>query len=430
MKIAIIGAGVSGLVAAYRLHHRHQVTVFEANDYPGGHAQTVRVDVDGESFDLDTGFMVFNNWTYPEFNRLLDTLQVKSRATTMSFSVRDEQSGLEYNGSSLNALFAQRGNLLRRKFYRMLVDILRFNQLAKSTAQDLSDKTTVQEFVRQHRLSQAFTDFYLLPMGAAIWSCPPGKFAEFPVRFIAEFYRNHGLLNLRSRPTWSVVAGGSRVYVDALTREFRDHIRLDCPIANVHRMTDYVVIKPLHGPAEPYDHVIFACHSDQALKILADGATSKEREILSAFPYQKNLAVLHTDTSLLPQNRRAWACWNYRLRTGERNTAANVTYNLNLLQGIAARRTFCVTLNDDSTINPQLILKKIEYHHPVFTTERASAQARHSELINSNRTSFCGAYWGNGFHEDGVVSGLKVASSLETASSRVSLSMIPAGRQA
>ncbi len=270
---------------------------------------------------------------------------------------------------------------------------------------------TVGEFLARHRFSRAFADDYLLPMGSAIWSCPIGTFARFPIRFIVDFYHNHGLLNVVKRPTWRVVDGGSRIYVQAMIRGFRDRIRLRTPVETVRRYADRVEVQPRGGRAESFDHVIFACHSDQALRILGADATGTEREVLAAFPYERNVAVLHTDVSLLPSRRRAWASWNYRLG-GDDSAPASVTYNMNILQGIRSRHTFCVTLNDETRIGPERVLRRIEYHHPVFTNRRAAAQARHTELQAANRTSFCGAYWRNGFHEDGVTSALAVVGAL------------------
>lgn len=413
MNIAVIGAGISGLVAAYRLHPGHDVTVFEANDYPGGHTNTVEVDFDGERHAIDTGFIVFNDWTYPNFVGLLDELGVVSRPTTMSFSVHDDRTGLEYNGHSLSTLFAQRRNLLRPSFYRMLADIARFNREARRLVAERDDETTVEQFLSRHGYSQAFAEQYLFPMGAAIWSCPTGTFAQFPIRFIVDFYHSHGLLNVRRRPTWRTVEGGSRTYVQAMTRGFRDRIRLQTPVQSVRRVANQVEVQPRGGEVESFDHVIFACHSDQALRILDKDATDNEREILAAFPYERNMAILHTDISVLPRTRRAWASWNYR-SSGNDSALANVTYNMNILQGIRSRHTFCVTLNDDSRIAPDRVLGRFEYHHPIFTTRRAAAQARHAELLGANRTSYCGAYWGNGFHEDGVVSALAVVDAIRS----------------
>ena len=422
MKIAIIGAGISGLTAAYRLSLTHEITLFEANDYPGGHTNTVDVELDGERQAIDTGFIVFNDRTYPNFIKLVEELGVRSQPTSMSFSVRCDAANLEYNGSSLNGLFAQRRNLLRPSFYRMLADIVRFNREAPGLAlsRPESDETTVREFLARHRYSREFAEHYLLPMGAAIWSCPIGTFENFPIRFIIEFYRNHGLLSIRNRPTWRVIEGGSRNYVAKMTERFPDRIRLSTAIEQVRRSAKEVTVIPRNGLPESFDHVIFACHSDQALRMLTD-PTAAERDVLSEFPYERNIAVLHTDRSVLPKRRRAWASWNYHLAgrssrsgpsSGASGQAATVTYQMNLLQNLRSQHVFNVTLNSDETIDPAKVLRRFEYHHPIFTVRRAAAQARHRDLINVNRTSFCGAYWGNGFHEDGVVSALRVCESL------------------
>jgi predicted NAD/FAD-binding protein len=418
MKIAIIGAGISGLTAAYRLSPWHDITVFEANDYLGGHTQTVDVEVQGERQVIDTGFIVFNDRTYPNFVQLLNELGVPSRPTSMSFSVRCDTANLEYNGSSLNGLFAQRRNLLRPRFYRMLRDILRFNRETPELilSRPATHEITVGEFLAKQHYSREFAEYYLLPMGAAIWSCPVGTFENFPIRFIVEFYRNHGLLSIRHRPTWRVIDGGSRTYVVKMAKRFHDCVRLKTPIQQVIRSPEMICVKPQGGPSECFDHLVFACHSDQALRSLSD-PTTVEREVLSEFPYERNIAVLHTDRSVLPKRRHAWASWNYRL-TGQRwnNTealgSATVTYQMNLLQHLQSKHVFNVTLNSDKQIDPAKVLRRFEYHHPIFTVRRAAAQARHHELINVNRTSYCGAYWGNGFHEDGVVSALRVCDAL------------------
>ncbi len=422
MKIAIIGAGISGLTAAYRLSAAHEVTLFEANDYLGGHTNTVDVEIDGERHAIDTGFIVFNDWTYPKFISLLDELGVASQATSMSFSVRCDAANLEYNGSSLNGLFAQRRNLLRPSFYRMLRDIMRFNRDAPELVlgRTATDETTVGEFLARQRYSREFAEHYLLPMGAAIWSCPVGTFANFPIRFIVEFYKNHGLLSVRHRPTWRVIDGGSQTYVAKMAERFRGRIRLSTPVESVRRSANQVVVAPRNGSPGTFDHVVFACHSDQALRMLAD-PTVTERDVLSEFPYGRNIAVLHTDHTVLPKRRRAWASWNYRLTGSSASNAeqsATVTYQMNLLQHLRSTHVFNVTLNSDERIDPAKVLRRFEYHHPIFTVRRAAAQARHRELINVNRTSFCGAYWGNGFHEDGVVSAWRVCEALVPKESR------------
>lgn len=400
------------MVAAYHLCRDHAITLFEANGYLGGHTNTVEVTVAGQRQAVDTGFIVFNDRTYPAFVRLLDELRVPSFATDMSFSVRCQQSGLEYCGSSLNGLLAQRKNLLRPAFYRLVRDILRFNRLAPRQFNGLRHDQTVDDYIASQGLSREFAEWYLLPMGSAIWSCPRTSFGRFPIRFIIEFYRHHGLLSLTDRPTWRVVEGGSRTYVERLTRPFLDRTRTNSPVVGVRRDQLGVQIIPRGQPAEVFDHVVFACHSDQALRMLGDGATPLEHEVLEAFPYQKNIAVLHTDRRMLPRSRRAWASWNYLLPTNG-DDGATVTYHMNRLQHLQSSEEICVTLNGEQQIDPAKILRRFEYQHPVFTTRRQLAQARHSDLLLANRTSYCGAYWGNGFHEDGVQSGLAVCAALQ-----------------
>lgn len=407
MKIAIIGAGISGLVAADSLQAQHDVTLFEANDYLGGHTNTVDVEVGGEQQAIDTGFIVFNHQTYPNFTRLLDELQVPSKPTSMTFSFRCDRTGLEYRGADLNGLFAQRSNLLSWRFHSMLIDLLHFNKQAQRLLDRLDDTMTVGSFFEQHRFSREFIEHYFLPMGSAIWSCPRGAIAHFPIRFILEFYRNHGLLSVRARPQWRVVVGGSRQYVAALLRRFQGSVRANCPVRSVIRKEGAVEVRTA-GCSACFDHVVFACHSDEALRMLGADATPAEREILSAFPYEENVAVLHTDPSVLPRCRRAWASWNFRSHDDEHRDKATVTYNMNILQGLHSQQLFCVTLNDETSIAPERVLRRMIYHHPVFTSARRATQRRHPELINQNRTSFCGAYWGNGFHEDGVNSALAV----------------------
>lgn len=418
MRIAIVGAGVSGLCAAYWLRERHRVTLLEANDYLGGHTHTVDVELDGQRHAIDTGFIVFNDRTYPTFSSLLKELGIASRPTEMSFSVRCERTGLEYNGSSLSGLFDQRANLLRPRYWRMLFDIARFNRDGTRLAlarhrQSNADSETVGAFLRRRGYGLEFAQHYLLPMGSAIWSCPTDCFADFPIQMIVEFFHNHGLLSLRDRPTWRVVAGGAKQYVAALAARIQLHgrILLSTPIARITRHPDGVEVAPREGSAEWFDHVILACHANQALRLLSDPSTA-EQQILSAFPYERNLAVLHTDTSLLPSRRRAWASWNYRIVSNP-SARATVTYCMNILQGLRSEQVLCVTLNHEERIDPSKILGRFVYEHPVFSARRASARTSHEELISTRRTSYCGAYWGNGFHEDGVVSAAAVCRALE-----------------
>jgi uncharacterized protein len=405
VRIAIIGAGISGLAVARSLKSTYEITLFDAGKYAGGHVNTVSVEWNNERHDIDTGFIVFNDRTYPQFSQLLDDLGVPSVPTTMSFSVRCDLTGLEYNGSSLNTVFSQRLNLFRPRFLKMLQDILRFNRNGPQDLLRIKEDQTVGEYLREEGYSARFAEKYLFPMGAAIWSCPMKQFEEFPIRFILEFYHNHGLLSLRDRPQWRVVCGGSKQYIDRMIEPFRDRIRLNHAVRRVRRLADSVEVTHERG-CEYFDEVVFACHSDQALHMLAD-PDPLETELLSAFPYFKSTAVLHTDISVLPKIRRAWASWNYHIPS-EHGNRPTLTYNMNILQHIRSKDTFCVTLNEEHLIDPRKIIASFEYAHPIFTVNRARVQRRHQELIRHRRTSYCGAYWRNGFHEDGLVSALNV----------------------
>ena len=410
MRVAIIGSGIAGNVAAYKLRQDHDITVFEANSYVGGHTNTVDVEEDGQKIAVDTGFIVFNDRTYPNFIRLLDEIGQESQPSEMTFSVRAADNAVEYCGSSLNGLFAQRRNVVRPSFYGMIADILRFNKSMLAVAENLDDSTSVGEFLRSNGYSKSFVDHYIVPMAAAIWSAEPVAVLRMPLGFLVRFFANHGLLQLQDRPQWRVICGGSREYVSKLTQGHRDQIRLNSPAQSVSRTAAGVEIQSAEGGREIFDHVFFACHSDQALQLLADPSTA-ERDILSAIRYQKNEAILHTDASLMPRSQRAWAAWNYHLpRDATRSVA--VTYNMNILQKLRTREQYCVTLNNADEIDPAKILQRIEYEHPIFSRAMVAAQARHSE-INRDRTFFCGAYWRNGFHEDGVVSALNAVEHFE-----------------
>jgi predicted NAD/FAD-binding protein len=410
VKIAVIGAGIAGNVAAWHLCRRHEVTVFEAGSHVGGHTHTHEVEQDGRHYAVDTGFIVYNDWTYPNFVRLLEDLGVASQDSSMSFSVRDERSGLEYNGTSLNGLFAQRANVLRPSFLRMLRDIVRFNREAPGLLAQTKEPA-LGEYLRAERYGRHFIEHYLIPMGAAIWSTDPALMLAFPARYFVRFLHNHGMLSVNARPQWRVIQGGSARYVEKLTAPFRDRIRLNAPIAWVRRMPGHVLIKPCEGEIARFDAVFLACHSDQALALLRD-ATAAEREVLGAIGYQRNEAVLHTDTALMPRSRRAWAAWNYHLPDGPRH-GATLTYNMNILQSLDAPRPFLVTLNRSDAIDERHVIRRIAYDHPLYTPAAVAAQARHHEINGVQRTWFCGAYWGFGFHEDGVVSALKALEHFE-----------------
>ncbi|MEM9411683.1 MAG: FAD-dependent oxidoreductase [Planctomycetota bacterium] len=410
MKIAIIGAGISGLVAAYRLQKHHQIDIFEANSYVGGHTNTIAVQEKNNELAVDTGFIVFNDRTYPNFIKLLAEWGVEYQKTLMSFSVKCDRTGLEYRGADFNGLFAQRTNLFNPKFLRLLYDLVRFKKIANPLLRDQDNVETVGSFLHRHGFSEPFIEQYFLPMGSAIWSCPTGTFMDFPIAFITEFYHNHGLLGVSDRPQWYVIKGGSKQYVVKLLQQLDANIRTDYAIQKVTRAGDSVELH-VADSVHRYDHVVMACHADQALDLLHGSATEIEREILSAFPYGKNIATLHTQSDVLPKNRRAWAAWNYHRGLVERDQAS-VTYNMNILQGIRSNKTYCVTLNDSGSILEQNIIRQIPYAHPIFNVRRKAMQKRHHELVGHQKISYCGAYWGNGFHEDGVVSGLAVADSL------------------
>ena len=405
MRIAVIGGGISGLSAAWMLSQQHEVTVFEAERRPGGHSHTVEFNLAGQNYAIDVGFIVYNDRTYPLFMELLRLLQVPGVATEMSFAVRCDRTGMEYSGTSLNGLFAQRSNLLSPSFLRMVLDILRFNSLGTADADVVGSTETVGQYLQRRGFGRGFRDHYLLPMGAAIWSCPMGTFADFPIQFILEFYRNHGLLSLTNRPQWYTIPGGSRSYVNRLIEPFADRIVSGTAVRRIRRSETGVTVMTDTGEAV-FDEVVLACHSDQALALL-EQPTASETRILSGFPYSMNDVVLHTDESILPRSRRAWSAWNYRVGQGP-DAHATVTYNMNILQHIRSPHTFCVTLNDTDSIRPDRILSRHRFSHPIFTTQRAALQQEHRSLIRTQRTSFCGAWWGNGFHEDGVRSALAV----------------------
>jgi predicted NAD/FAD-binding protein len=414
VNIAIIGSGISGLTSAYLLNRSHEITLFEAGDWIGGHTHTIEVTVDGQRYAVDTGFIVFNDWTYPNFIRLLGQLGVGFKPTEMSFSVTDPDSGLEYNGNNFNSLFAQRRNLLSPGFWGMLRDILRFN---KEALRDLDEHriaadTTLDQYLKAGGYGERFILHYIVPMGAAIWSMSMADMLGFPLQFFVRFFKHHGLLSVGNRPQWCVIEGGASAYIAPLTASFKDKIRLNCPVTRVEREADGVVI---HSPAgsERFDKVVFACHSDQALQLLAEPSAA-EQSILGALPYADNEIVLHTDTHLLPKQKLAWASWNYRLGAAG-HTRATVTYDMNILQGIQSETTFCVSLNQSAGISPFKVLAKYTYAHPQFSLKAVAAQGRWEELNGAQHTYYCGAYWANGFHEDGVVSALRVARSLGEA---------------
>lgn len=412
MKIAIIGSGIAGNTIAYHLNKKHDVTVFEAESHIGGHTHTHHIKHEGNEYNVDTGFIVFNDRTYPNFIALLDELKVAWQPSEMSFSVQCEKTGLEYNGTNLNSLFAQRRNLFKPSFHKMIRDILRFN---KTSLELLADGNEIKlgDYLQQGNYSQQFIDHYIIPMGSAIWSTEARQMLDFPARFFVRFFHHHGMLTVNNRPQWRTITNGSASYVSALTESFKDKIRLNTSVESVRRLAASVRVKPLHGEEEKFDYVFFACHSDQALKLLSD-KKANEIEILSAIPYQENTIFLHHDISMMPKRKLAWAAWNYHV-TNPHAEQVTVTYNMNILQNLQSKEPLLVTLNHTNLINPAKVIKRLKYMHPIYTLAGAAAQARHAEISGKNRTGFAGAYWRNGFHEDGVVSALEAIKHFEQA---------------
>jgi predicted NAD/FAD-binding protein len=424
-NIAIIGSGIAGLTTAYLLSKKHKVTVFEKSERIGGHTATVDVEVTGKSYAIDTGFIVFNNKTYPNFLALLDEIGVGKQEAEMSFSVHNSQTKLEYNGHNLNTLFAQRRNLFRPKFWGLVKEILRFNKLCKQVvdSQGYNEEDTLGSFLIEHSFSKFFAEHYILPMGAAIWSSSLTQMEAFQFQFFVKFFHNHGLLNIADRPQWYVIPNGSRSYLSPLCESFSDRLRVNSNIKSITRNNDKVqlhfselgsnlssdIISDIATAehVEEFDEVVLACHSDQALALLSDPSQNEEY-ILSAMPYSENSVVLHTDISLLPTRKKAWASWNYQLST-DRDKPASVTYNMNILQGLNTEHTFCVTLNQRESIAPEKILREFTYHHPTFSLESIGAQKQREKICGQRHTHYAGAYWHSGFHEDGVKSGVEVA---------------------
>jgi predicted NAD/FAD-binding protein len=406
VKVAVVGTGIAGLTAAAGLAKRHQLTVFEAADWIGGHTHTVDVEEDGRIIAIDTGFIVFNDWTYPNFMGLLRKLGVPWQPSDMSFSLQCERSGLEYNGTSLNSLFAQRRNILRPSFLHMIWEILRFNREAPRFLATRDETTTLGDWLASRGFGGNFVEHYIVPMGRAIWSAEEAAMLGFPARFFIDFFHRHGFLSVDDRPQWQTVVGGSREYVRKLIADFVGDIRVATPVASVRRLPQGVVVRTAGGETAQFDAVVFACHSDQALAMLED-PSGAEREILGAFPYAANEAVLHTDESLLPKRPLARAAWNYHLRR-ERGQGVPVTYDMNVLQSLATRRRYLLSLNMTDAIDDRRVLGAFSYSHPVYTPAAVAAQKRHAEISGARRSFYCGAYWRYGFHEDGVVSGLAV----------------------
>lgn len=417
MKIAIIGSGISGLLTAHLLSRRHAVTVFEAEARVGGHTHTVAIEDPRGQLAIDTGFIVFNSWTYPNFERLLGQLGVAHQESSMSFSVRAEDSGLEYNGTSLDTLFAQRKNLVNPRFWWLVREILRFGRAAPKLLDDSQEDPaagpTLGEFLQQGRFGRAFIGNYIVPMGAAIWSATQAELLGFPARFFVRFFHNHGMLSVGERPVWRVVQGGSKSYLPPLIKPFEGDLRRAAGVKGVRREADAVWVRVAGQASERFDQVVLACHSDSALAMLEDPSPA-EQEILGAIRYQTNHTVLHTDAAVMPQNHKAWAAWNVHLAPRAASASSpeapvRVTYWMNRLQRLDAERNYFVTLNRPDDIAPEKVLRSLTYHHPIYDPPAVRAQTRWRELYGQRRTHYAGAYWGWGFHEDGVNSALRVA---------------------
>lgn len=410
-KIAIIGSGISGLTCAHLLNKQHDITVYEANDYIGGHTATKTITDNGETHNIDTGFIVFNNWTYPNFIKLINSLGIDYQETEMSFSVTAEKANLEYNGNNLNSLFAQRRNIFRPRFWRIVNDILKFNKACKAMVAEERDTSSLslQDIIDELKLSDDFANYYILPMCAAIWSSSLEQTRGFPLTFFLKFFNNHGLLNITDRPQWYTIKGGSSAYIPPLIAPFKSKIKLSTGVTLVTRQNDRWEVTDTNGEKSLYEDVIFACHSDQALAMIAM-PTQSHIDILGAIPYASNDVVMHKDIGQLPKRPLAWASWNYRLKEdmNEEARPASVTYNMNILQRLQANSTYCVTLNNTDSINVSSILGQYDYAHPQYSANMVEAQQRRHEICGVNNLHFCGAYWYNGFHEDGVRSALDV----------------------
>lgn len=398
MKVAVIGSGISGNTLAYLLNKNHDVTLYEKEKRIGGHSHTHSIVINNRMINVDTGFIVFNKKTYPLFTSLLDNLGVKYENSNMSFSVFSKKNNFEYNGTSLNSLFSQRKNILNFKFIRMIFEILRFNKEAIK----LKSKTILlNQYLKKNNYSEYFCDNYILPMGAAIWSSDIKTILNFPAHFFISFFKNHGMLSINDRPQWLTIKGGSQEYVKKLTSYFKNNIRLNSKIKSVVRNKDYIEIED-NQSKEKYDYVFFACHSNEVLEIL-EKPTTNEVEILKALPYQQNNVILHTDSNVMPKNKLSWAAWNYNIDS-QKESPVTLTYNMNILQNIKSKDDLLVTLNPKNPIPKEKIIKKLEYGHPKFSKESIFAQKNNKKISGKNRSFYAGAYWGKGFHEDGVKS--------------------------
>lgn len=408
MRVAIVGSGVSGLTAAFLLRNHFHVEVFEKESWLGGHTHTMTISEDERHLDIDTGFIVFNDKTYPNFNKLLNNLKIKRIPTSMSFSVSNLNSGLEFNGTNLSGIFAQRKNLVNIKFLWMLIQLLKFNKQAKNL-NETDANLSLLAYINKHKISANLVENYLLPMCCSIWSCPADQMMQTPVRFLFDFFNNHGMLNINDRPQWFVVKGGSHAYVKAIESLNNIQFHKVCAVVAVKRLESHIQLETSQG-TKAFDYVVFATHADTTLQLLSN-PSFLEHEALSAFRFQKNDVVLHTDTSVMPTNKRAWAAWNFKVINSHKNLH-QLAYNMNILQGFHSKKTYCVSVNQSCSIDPNKVLHTFKYDHPVFDKKACTAQKKHLDISGKDRIFYCGAYWRNGFHEDGVFSALHIGKQL------------------
>ncbi len=405
LKIAVIGSGISGLTSAFLLSKKYEVSLYEKNNYVGGHTHTHEIYENDKKINVDSGFIVYNENTYPNFMKLLNILKIESQHTKMGFSVKSDYEDFEYAGNSVNSIFAQKSNILRPNFLKMIYQILRFNKVSKNEFNNIDENVTLNDFLIKFSFSEKFINHYIIPMGAAIWSTSPQKMLNIPAKFFIRFFNNHGLLEVTNRPQWWVIKNGSFQYVKKIIKPFEKNIFLNCKVNSIIRKNNQVKIKFDKGE-KIFDHVIIATHSDQALNLLSD-PTDNENKILGAIKYQKNIALIHTDQSILPRRKIAWSSWNYLLNESQ-DDFVTLTYNMNILQTLKSKKVYCVTINNTTSIDDRKIIKKIKYHHPLFDILSVKAQQQKNKICGQNNTYFCGAYWGYGFHEDGVNSALDV----------------------
>ena len=404
MKIAVIGSGISGLTSSYILSKAHEVHLFEKNDYVGGHTHTHKIYEGTNKINVDSGFIVYNENTYPNFIKLINKLNVKSQPTSMGFSVKSKLKDFEYAGNSLNAIFAQRSNLLKPSFILMLKDIIKFNKMAEVDLDSMDSNLSLEDYLNLKKFNRYFVNNYIIPMGAAIWSTSPKNMLKMPAIFFIRFFKNHGLLKVIDRPQWWVIKNGSKQYVKEIVKPFKNNIYLNCNVEKIVRKNNKVIVD-YNGKNDVFDAIVIATHSDQAYKMIYDKSKDEEH-LLSSISYQKNTATLHTDTSILPKRKLAWSSWNYLLKNN--NDLVSLTYNMNILQNLESEKTYCVTLNNSKDINNDKIIKELTYHHPLYDMNSFYAQKNKDKICGKNNTYFCGAYWGYGFHEDGVNSALDV----------------------